>query len=89
MILGRIEGRVPFIYAAEAFEKLKNMNRLRDHDIERVIKTFREFGDVSKYAEVVDLADIEDNDFNLSVTRYVDVFEEEEPVDVAQVWQTT
>jgi len=81
------KGKVLFIYAAKGFDKLKNMNRLRDEDVEKLLKTHKEFKDVAKYAQVVALDKIKENDYNLSVTRYVDVFDEDEPVDVAQVWQ--
>lgn len=76
--------KVIFIYAAEGFEKLKSMNRLQDENVERIVKTYRDFTDVEKYAKVADLDTIRDNDGNLSITRYADVFVEEEPVDVAK-----
>jgi len=80
------KGKVLFIYAAKGFEKLKNMNRLKDEDIHRMVDGARGFRDVPKYAKVVTSEKIKGNDYNLSVTRYVDVFDEEEPVDVAKTW---
>jgi len=80
------KGKVLFVYAAKDFEKLKKMNRLRDQDIEKTVRTYREFKGVSKHAELVPVEKIRENDYNLSVTRYVDVFEEDEPIDVSQVW---
>jgi type I restriction enzyme M protein len=79
-------GKVLFVYAAKGFEKLKNMNRLRDEDIEKIVEAYRSFKDVPNYCKVVDVDAIRKNDFNLSVTRYVDVFDEEETIDVAKVW---
>ena len=81
------QGRVLFIYAGKDFEKLKNMNRLRNEDIGRIVETHKEFKDQAKYATVVSLDKIRQNDFNLSVTRYVDVFEQDKDVDVSQTWQ--
>jgi type I restriction enzyme M protein len=78
--------KVLFVYAAKDFEKLKNMSRLRDQDIGKTVQTYRDFSDVSKRAALVSLEKVRQNDYNLSVTRYVDVFEEEEQVDVSQVW---
>lgn len=80
-------GKVIFIYAAGGFEKLKNMNRLQDEDVARIVKTYQEFTDIEKYAKIADLDTIKDNDCNLSITRYADVFDEEEPVDVSKVWR--
>ena len=37
-----------------------------------------------KHARVVDLSEIEENEFNLNIPRYVDTFEPEEPIDVGQ-----
>jgi len=78
-------GKALFIYAAETFEKLRNMNRLRDDDINGIVKAHETFGDSPKYARIVGLDELKENDYNLSVTRYVDIFEEPEPIDVAQV----
>jgi len=80
-------GKVLFIYAAKDFEKLKNMNRLRDEHIKRIVETQKGFKDRTKYSTIVSLDKIRQNDFNLSVTRYVDVFEEDEQIDVSQTWQ--
>jgi len=43
--------KVIFIYAAKGFEKLKNMNRLQDKNVERIIKTCQGFTDVENYAK--------------------------------------
>ncbi len=40
---------------------------------------------IEKYSNVVTLKEIKENDFNLNIPRYVDTFEEEEPVDLAKV----
>ena len=79
-------GRVLFIYAAETFEKLSNMNQLQPEHINRIVETFDGFRDTEKYSRVVKLHEIRENDYNLSVTRYVDIFDQPEPVDIQQVW---
>jgi type I restriction enzyme M protein len=80
-------GKVLFIHAARDFEKLKNMNKLRDEDIDKVITTFRNSESIPKYAQIVTLETVKERGYNLSVTRYVDVFEEDEKVDVSEVWK--
>ena len=40
-----------------------------------------------KYAYVATLAEVEENDYNLNIPRYVDTFEEEDPVDLEAVSQ--
>ncbi len=77
------KGRVLFIDAAGKFEEGSNQNRLRDEDIEHIAETFHAYADVEKYARVVPLAELEHNDWNLNISRYVDTSEEEERIDVA------
>ena len=79
------KNKILFVYAAEDYEKLSNMNQFRPKDIERVVKTYDAFKDVIKYSRVVDWEEIKENDFNLSVTRYVDIFDPPKPVDIQQV----
>lgn len=74
-----------FIDASKHFEKVKNQNRLRDEDVKRIIGTYKERKDVDKFAHASTLVEIEENDYNLNITRYVDNFEEEEPVDLEAV----
>ena len=78
------KGKVLFIDTSGKFEEGSNQNRLRDQDIENIANTFHAYGDVEKYARVVALAEIEENDWNLNISRYVDTSEEEERVDVAE-----
>ena len=76
--------KVLFIDASGAFEEGSNQNRLRNEDIRRIVKTFRAYKDVEKFARVVPLDEIEQNDWNLNISRYVDTSEEEERIDVAE-----
>lgn len=78
-------GKVLFIDASNGFMKDGNKNRLRYEDIEKIVDTFDKFESVEKYAEVVESSVIEDNDFNLNISRYVDTTEEEEEVDIDKV----
>jgi type I restriction enzyme M protein len=72
-----------FVDASREFEDGKNQNRLRAQDIEKIVRTFREFRTIEKYAYRGTLSEIRENDFNLNIPRYVDTFEEETEVDVA------
>ena len=73
-----------FIDASGEFEEGSNQNRLRDEDIKRIAATFHVFADMDKYARVVPLSEIEKNDWNLNISRYVDTTEEEEQIDMAE-----
>jgi type I restriction enzyme M protein len=79
--------KVLFIDSSNDFIKDGNKNKLRDEDIEKIIKIFDEYKEVEKYASVVDLKTIEENDYNLNISRYVDTTEEEDEVDINLVLQ--
>jgi len=74
-----------FIDASAHFEKGKNQNNLRPEDIDRIIATYDARENVDKYAYVAPLEEVAENDYNLNIPRYVDTFEEEEPVDIEAV----
>ena len=76
---------VLFIDASNGFEKVKNQNRLRLEDIERIIATYTKREEIDKYSHKATLEEIRENDFNLNIPRYVDTFEEEEPIDLNEV----
>lgn len=78
----RESGDVLFIDASKDFEKQKNSNKIRQEDVEKIISTYTAREDVEKYAHVATMDEIIENDYNLNIPRYVDTFEEEEPVDV-------
>ncbi|MBP2032733.1 type I restriction enzyme M protein [Clostridium algifaecis] len=75
---------VIFIDASQEFEKGKNQNILRDEDVEKIIQTYIKRENIEKYAHVATLNEIEENDYNLNIPRYVDTFEEEEPIDIEE-----
>ncbi|MDA2631654.1 type I restriction-modification system subunit M [Bacillus cereus] len=67
------------------FEKGKNQNKLREQDIEGIVETVEKWETIDKYSYVATLDEIKENDYNLNIPRYVDMFEEEERVDMAAV----
>lgn len=74
-----------FIDASNHFEKAKNQNQLREQDINKIISTYEERKEVDKYSHVALLEEVAENDYNLNIPRYVDTFEEEEPVNLDSV----
>jgi len=76
---------VLFIDASAGFEKVKNQNILRDEDVGKIISTFRARKAEPRYSHKATLAEIEANEFNLNIPRYVDTFEAEEAVDLSAV----
>jgi len=74
-----------FIDASREYEDGKNQNRLRPGDIEKIVTTWRARKDVPKYAKLASFDEIKENEFNLNIPLYVDTFEEEEEIDLAEV----
>ena len=77
------KNKVLIIDAEKEYQEGKNQNRLRAKDIEKTSNAFHAFKDIEKFARVVDLKEIEENEFNLNIRRYVDTSEEEENIDTA------
>ncbi|XGK32125.1 type I restriction-modification system subunit M [Lactobacillus acidophilus] len=76
---------VMFIDASKGFEKKKNQNELREKDIQKILDTYEKHEDVERYAHLAKYDEIEENDFNLNIPRYVDTFVPEPPVDLKKV----
>lgn len=74
-----------FIDASREFEKATNQNQLREQDIEKILNTYEKRQNLDKYAHLATFDEIQDNDFNLNIPRYVDTFEPEPPVDIKKV----
>ena len=61
--------------------------------IKKIVNTYRTYchtersrsATIEKYSYVATLDEVRDNDYNLNIPRYVDTFEEEEPIDLANV----
>lgn len=77
------DGRdVLFIDASKKFDKGKKQNEMTDEHINEVLELYNKRETVDKESFLASFEDIEKNDFNLNIPRYVDNFEEEEPVDL-------
>lgn len=66
----------------EDVEKGKNQNILTTGNINKIVETYKNRSEIEKYSHVATLEEIRENDYNLNIPRYVDTFEEEEPVDI-------
>ncbi|QCB46959.1 type I restriction-modification system subunit M [Hydrogenophaga sp. PAMC20947] len=69
--------------ASKGFIKDGNKNRLRAQDIHKIVDTFTRQAETPKYARMVPLAEIDKNDFNLNLPRYIDSTELEDLQDIA------
>jgi type I restriction enzyme M protein len=77
-----LKNKILFINADAEYGEARNQNYLRPEDIEKITHVFTQKLDVPKYSRLVDLGEIEANDFNLNIRRYVDNSPEPEIEDV-------
>ena len=73
---------VLFIEASKEFKQNKAQNILTDEHIAKIFDTYKKRKNIEKFSRKVGVKEIEENDFNLNITRYVDTFKEETPVDI-------
>jgi len=78
------KGKIIFIYGTKDYLEGTNRNKLRDSDIEKIIKAFQDFKDVDRYCHVAEIDELKENEFNLNVTRYVDISEPDEEIDIQE-----
>ena len=74
-----------FIDASREFEEGKNQNKLREEDIEKIMTAYKSRKSIDKYAHLASQKEVEKNEYNLNIPRYVDTFEEEEEIDIQAV----
>jgi type I restriction enzyme M protein len=79
------EDDVLFINASEHFEKSVGQNTLNHQHISNIVDTYKYRKEAERYSRRVPMKEIEENDYNLNITRYVSTAEEEEEIDLNEV----
>jgi type I restriction enzyme M protein len=74
-----------FINASRNFKKKPRQNALRDEDVDKIVSTYNDRVDLDKYSRKVSLREIEQNGYNLNITRYVDNFDVQPKIDLDNV----
>ena len=75
-----------FIDASKDFTAGKKQNILEDKHIEKILDAYEKRQDIDKFAHVADMKEIEENDYNLNIPRYVDTSEPEPEIDLDEVY---
>lgn len=79
------EDNILFIDASQEFEKVGNQNVLKNEHVEKIVQTYADRRTIDRYSYVAPISEVKENDYNLNIPRYVDTFEQEEPVDLMAV----
>ena len=81
----RVNNDILFIDAQNDFVKDKSKNIMTSEQVLKVIDTYNNRSDIDKYSRKVGVSEIEENDYNLNIPRYIDSFEPEEIPDAVQL----
>jgi len=81
----KADNNVLFIDASREYVSGKNQNQLGEHNIEKIVSSYKKRKEIEKYAYLATHEEIKENDYNLNIPRYVDTFEEEEEIDLMEV----
>jgi len=76
------DDNILFIDSSQNYGKVGNQNILRPEDIDEIINTYREHLEKPKYSHAASLVEVQENDYNLNIPRYVDTFEAEDAIDL-------
>ncbi|MDD3704477.1 MAG: type I restriction-modification system subunit M [Clostridiaceae bacterium] len=71
------------IDASKGFIKDGNKNRLREQDIRKIVDSFNGLLEVPKYSRMIPYSEIQANDYNLNIPRYIDSSEPEDLQDIS------
>lgn len=76
---------VLFINAMEHYEKGKRQNQLLPEHIDKIVETYQHRKEEDRYSHRVSMEEIEKNDYNLNISRYVSTAKPEPEIDLAAV----
>ena len=74
-----------FVNASEHFEKGKRQNRLLNKHIEKIVDTYQYRKEEKRYSRRISMTEIEKNDYNLNISRYVSTVKPESKIDLKAV----
>lgn len=82
---GREKSDILFIDASQSFKKDKKQNVLRKSDVQRIFDALKDRKDIPGFARLVSKEEIERNDYNLNIPRYVSAAKEDKGYDLYSV----
>lgn len=82
-----VDGDLFFVDASKEFEKDGKLNRIPEDKRKRIADVFLKREDVEKFSHLASQKEIEENEYNLNIPRYVDTYEPPEEIDIVKVSQ--
>ncbi|MDE7382643.1 MAG: SAM-dependent methyltransferase, partial [Treponemataceae bacterium] len=81
----KTDGKIQFIDAGELYQKETNNNILTDEHIEKIMETFGTKADIPYFSKLADFEEIVKNEYNLSVSSYVEAKDTRETIDIVKL----
>ena len=84
------KGKILFINASNEYKphpEIRRLNILGDDNIEKIVKTYKEYAEVPGFSKIVPIDEVKKNDYNLNVTLYVAPLGKEEHVDILREYE--
>jgi len=82
--------KILFINASNEYKphpEIRRLNILGDDNIEKIVKTYKEYVEVPGFSKIVSVEEVKKNDYNLNVTLYVTPLGEEEQIDILREYE--
>ena len=80
-----LKNTLKIIDASKQYKEGRNQNELLEEHIDRIVEAYDAEKDVDKFMRLVDIEEIQENDYNLNISRYIDTTEPEPEVDLVAV----
>lgn len=81
----KANSKILFIEASKECKKVTNNNQLEDKNIDTIVDEFASRTEIEHFAHLASYEEIVDNDYNLSVSSYVEAEDTREEVDIAEL----
>ena len=82
---GKADNKVLFIDASKEFVKVTNNNKLTPENIDRIVDVYAKREEVAHFSHLASYDEVAENDFNLSVSTYVEQEDTREKVDIVKL----
>lgn len=81
------KNKVLFIDGSELYTKGRNQNYFRQEHAEQILKWYKQYEDIENASKIVNLSEIEENEFNLNISRYVVKVDEEDKITLKEAYK--
>lgn len=82
---GKSDNKVLFIDATDECKKVTNNNRLEKGNIDKIVDAYASRKDIKHFSQLVSYEQLSENDFNLSVSSYVEAEDKREKIDIEKL----